>query len=133
MSTDSTRAAFTVHEVWDRPTRFLHWINAILSLFVIALGLLFMSRKALGIEGAEPKLAIMSAHATVGYCLAVGIGLRVLWGFFGNEHVRFRSVLPRAGTFAEALREGASIAGNRPYRHDPGHGALGRLSTTAML
>jgi Ni/Fe-hydrogenase 1 B-type cytochrome subunit len=47
--------------------------------------------------------------------------------------VRFGSVLPRASTFGEALREGVAIARNRPYRHDVGHGALGRLSTTAML
>jgi cytochrome b len=121
------------HAVWDRPTRVLHWVNALLSLLVIAFGLLFMFRKDLGIEGPEPKLSIMGAHAIVGYCLAVGIGLRLLWGFFGNAHVRYGSVLPRGSTFGEALREGAAIVRNRPYRHDAGHGALGRLSTTAML
>jgi Ni/Fe-hydrogenase 1 B-type cytochrome subunit len=118
-------------EVWDRPTRWLHWINALLSVVVVALGLLFMFRKEVGL--ADAKLSIMNAHAFVGYGLAVGIGIRLVWGFFGNEHVRYGSVLPRASTFGEALREGVAIAANRPYRHEAGHGALGRLSTTAML
>jgi Ni/Fe-hydrogenase 1 B-type cytochrome subunit len=125
--------ALAAHAVWDRPTRWLHWLNALLSLLVIGMGLLFMFRKDLRIEGAEAKLSIMSAHSVLGYCLAVGVGARIAWGFFGNVHVRFASVLPRAGTWREALREGAAIASNRPYRHDVGHGALGRLSTTAML
>jgi len=121
------------HPVWDRPTRVLHWVNALLSLLVVAMGLLFMFRKELRIEGAAPKLAIMEAHSIVGYALAVGIGARVLWGFFGNQHVRYRSVLPERKTLGEALREGRAILRREPYRHELGHGALGRLSTTAML
>jgi cytochrome b len=121
------------YEVWDRPTRVLHWTNALLAMLVVALGLLFMFRSNLAIDGKAAKVSIMSVHSVLGYCLALGVCARIVWGFGGNRHVRWPAVLPTRDTPKQALGEAAAIAAGRPFHHELGHGPLGRLSTTFML
>jgi len=125
--------ALRSYAVWDRPTRWLHWANALLAALVVAMGLLFMFRSNLGLDGKGAKVSIMSAHSLLGYCLALGVCTRIFWGFLGNRHVRWRSILPTASTPKAAMSEALAIVGDRPWQHELGHGPLGRLSTTFML
>ncbi len=129
----TTPTPLASYAVWDRPTRWLHWINALLALFVVGMGLLFMFMSDLHISGKDAKFSIMRTHVLLGYCLALGVCARIFWGFRGNRYVRWRSILPNAKTPQDALLEASAIVNNRPYRHDLGHGPLGRLSTTFML
>jgi len=130
---DRGAPAYVAHEVWDRPTRVLHWTNALLTFAVLAVGFFFMFRDHLAIEGRPSKIALKQFHTVFGYALLVGVAARFAWGFFGNRHVRWSAVLPRPSTVAPALHEALAIAKNRPYRHDLGHGHAGRLSTALLF
>lgn len=121
------------HAVWDRTTRILHWYNALCVIAVGAVGFFFQFRDLLDIEGRPSKIALKELHVTFGYALAAGISARLVWGFFGNQNVRYRSIFPGRGTLRAAFEEARALLTRRPYRHDLGHGALGKLSTTVML
>lgn len=45
------------YRVWDKPSRLFHWINALLVLSLIFVGLLMLFRKDLGINALEAKLS----------------------------------------------------------------------------
>ena len=124
---------YVSHEVWDAPTRVLHWLNAALFLAVAALGFLFMYRELLHVEGRPAKIAFKYVHSVAGLCLLGTFTARLVWGFFGNRFARFSSLLIRRDTLPAAHRELQELRspGGGPRRL--GHGPLGRLSATAMF
>lgn len=128
-TTEQTRS----YPVWDRPTRVLHWINAILLLGVAALGFLYMFREDLHIDGRPAKFALKYLHSVVGITLMFGFGARLLWAFRGNRFARFSSLRVRLDTPGAARREAAELASPGGGRKRLGHGPLGRLSATAMF
>lgn len=68
--------------VWDAPTRFFHWLTAIL--VAAAYATWYFDR--------------MAWHIRIGYALLALLSFRLLWGFFGSETARFGRFLvtPRA-------------------------------------
>lgn len=80
-------------DVWDWPTRVLHWVNALLviSLIVLILGVEWM--KDLGIEK-QLRRPVKEWHAWIGHIFLVTFSLRIIWGFVGNKYARFSDILP---------------------------------------
>ncbi len=80
-------------DVWDRQTRVLHWINAIL---VITLALLMVGRDGMEFLGAGKSLLtpIKRLHAYIGYVFVFTFALRVWWGFAGNTYARWSDIIP---------------------------------------
>ncbi len=97
--------------VWDLPTRLFHWLLAICvtgAYITIKLG------------GLWTDYHMLFGYATLGLIL-----FRIIWGFVGTEHARFRNFVrgPRAIV--------AYLRGQTPY--PAGHNPLGALSVVAML
>lgn len=117
-------------ELWDLPTRILHWLNATSVIGLLLTGFLFMYRRDLGLHGAEPEAMLQSLHSLIGYVLVTGLAARLLWGFFGNAFVRWsahlRPLAALEGFFAE-LR--AVLAGDEPGPH----GRLARSAITQVV
>ncbi|MBL7250606.1 cytochrome b/b6 domain-containing protein [Alloalcanivorax marinus] len=101
--------------VWDLPTRLFHW--TLVGLF----GFLWYSG---GGSSAE-----MDWHMLAGYALLALLLFRVLWGFWGSRHSRFRDFLTAP---AAAARYGLAFARGRApvYR---GHNPLGGWMVVVML
>lgn len=80
-------------DVWDWPTRVLHWLNALLviSLIVLILGVEWMEE--LGIEK-KLRRPVKEWHAWLGHVFMVTLFLRIIWGFIGNKYARFSDILP---------------------------------------
>lgn len=98
--------------VWDIPTRLFHWLLAA-SVGVAA---------ATGFLGGS---SVLVWHVSSGL-LAVGLVLaRIIWGFTGSTHARFRDFLPSVGDVMEHLRSDGA-------RH-LGHNPLGALMVVALL
>ena len=119
-------------KAWDLPVRIFHWVNFTTVIGLILFGLLMLYKKELGITSVEAKISLKTVHVIIGYVFVVNLALRILWGFIGNRHARWRTILPGRG-FMRSLRDyRASItAGNsRPYI---GHNPPGRLAVSALL
>jgi len=94
--------------IWDLPTRLFHWL--------FALGFLAAAFIALALG---EHSALFPYHALIGLTLAAMLLLRVIWGFVGSRHARFRDfVFPPAavlGYFRDALaRRDARSVGHNP-------------------
>jgi cytochrome b len=101
--------------VWDLPVRVFHW----------ALALLVISQLVTAALGGNA----MQVHAFGGYAILALVLFRILWGFFGGTHARFRDFV-RAP--AAVVRYAKSILGG-PHATHRGHNPLGGWSVLVML
>ncbi len=99
--------------VWDRFVRTFHW----------ALVLLFVTSYITGEE--EHWL-----HVYSGYAIATLVVLRILWGFTGSTHARFRDFVYAPGRVLEYLK--ALATGRKPARY-LGHNPAGGMMVLVML
>jgi len=93
--------------VWDPFVRLFHWATVIL--FAVSY-----------LTGDE----IMSVHVWSGYIIATLLILRVIWGFVGSEHARFRDFLYRPSSVLEYLTGLARRKSPRHIGHSPGGGVM---------
>lgn len=120
------------YAVWDRTTRWFHWINFLCVLGLIGAGLVILNAKGLGVSG-EGKIALKTVHAYIGYVFVINLIWRLIWGFLGNPYARWRAVVPfgkgygRAlGGYIRALRAGEPP----PYK---GHNPLARIMVSFLF
>jgi Ni/Fe-hydrogenase 1 B-type cytochrome subunit len=130
---DTKPETLIAHPVWDAPTRWFHWVNALLFGVLVLSGLLIQFMRDLHIEGGPAKIALKICHVVPGYLACINLFARWTWGFFGNHFVRWAQVLPNKASFADAWAEAKGLVGRRPTRAELGHGALGRLSSTWLF
>lgn len=130
-SADTTNSP-VAHKVWDRTTRWFHWINVLCVFGLAVLGLAILNEKAFGVS-AEGKVLLKTLHTYVGYVFAVNLTWRLIWAFVGNIYARWKAILPIERGFSQALvhyvRE--LRAGRAPSYL--GHNPLGRLMISLLL
>jgi Ni/Fe-hydrogenase 1 B-type cytochrome subunit len=121
-----------VHPVWDVSVRCFHWINVVSVLGLIAVGVAILNGKALGVTN-DGKILLKTVHVWIGYAFALNLLWRLVWGFVGGPHARWRAILPGGSGFATDLRRytGELVAG-RPRQY-LGHNPLGRIAVTLLL
>ncbi len=100
---------------WDVPVRIFHWL----------LVALFCAQLYSGKTGGNA----MAWHMYGGYAVLTLVLFRVLWGFAGGGHARFRDFV--AGP-AAALRFGRRLVSRAPA-HSIGHNPLGGWMVLAFL
>ncbi len=96
--------------VWDMVVRFTHWSVAAIVCYDL-------------IQDSGDKV-----HRTLGYIAAGLVLFRILWGFIGSEHARFRAWAPRPAAVLAYTR--ALINGSAP-RH-VSHTPLGAVAMLGM-
>lgn len=114
------------YKVWDKGTRVFHWVNAIIILAMIFLGILILNADAFGIKG-EGKVLLKTVHAYIGYLFCLNLLWRLVWAFTGNKYARWGQLLPLGKDYIQSLKDyiGSLTSGNP--RHYLGHNPLGRL------
>ena len=120
------------YRVWDVPTRLFHWINVLCVLTLAGLGLVILNAGALEISNAG-KILLKTLHVWAGYVFVLNLAVRLVWGFFGNHHARWRQMLPGGTGYLRRLRGYlASIAAGKPEAY-LGHNPLGRIAVAGLL
>jgi len=92
--------------VWDPLVRLFHW--SLVASFAIA----WLSEDA------------KALHQGAGYVVLALVAVRLIWGFVGSRHARFRDFVPRPQGLLAYLR---SLRGGHPRRylgHNPAGGAM---------
>jgi len=120
------------YKVWDLPTRLFHWVNFLSVIGLIAVGLLMMYKKDLGITSLDAKIGLKELHVTIGYVFAANLLWRIIWGFIGNRFARWSTILPGKGYGAELQSYKASLKAGDPQQF-LGHNPLGRLAVSVIL
>jgi len=93
--------------VWDPLVRMFHW--SLVGLFAFA----FLT----GDEWQTP-------HETAGYIIAGLVALRVIWGFIGSRHARFKSFVYRPSTVAGFVSDTLRMKARRYLGHNPAGGLM---------
>lgn len=120
------------YRVWDVPTRWFHWINALCVLALAVFGLVILNAGAFEIPNTG-KVLLKTLHVWVGYVFVVNILVRIGWGFFGNHHARWPQMLPGGKGYFQRLRSYvASMVAGKPESY-LGHNPLGRIAVAGLL
>lgn len=123
---------FKAYRVWDVSVRWFHWINFACVLGLIAVGLIILNDKALGVTN-DGKILLKTVHVYIGYVFAANLFWRLIWAFIGGPHARWRAILPGgSGYLREVGAYIADIRAGRPRQY-LGHNPLGRLAVTVLL
>ncbi len=102
-------------KVWDLPSRIAHWALAL---------------SILGSYGsAEFGWFSMQWHFYFGYAAITLVIFRVLWGFFGSEHARFRNFVRGPGAVWRYLKN----LSDKNSTESIGHSALGSWAVLVLL
>ncbi len=107
--------------IWDIPVRLFHWLLAgsFLGAFVIA-------------NTVDDESGLFVAHMWLGGVAAFMVLLRLVWGFVGSRHARFRSFDLRPAALAGYLRGALSGKGERRAGHNPAN-ALAAIAMFALV
>ncbi|SEL57956.1 Cytochrome b [Colwellia chukchiensis] len=114
--------------VYSRSIRLFHWLNVIVIMLLIALGLMILNSKLLGLSS-DGKVLLKTLHVCVGYVFALNLIFRLLLGFIGQPDARWRRVLPFTQGFVQQLIEFKQQK-NKAYK---GHNPAGKLMVFALL
>jgi cytochrome b len=96
-----------VVKVWDPFVRIFHW--TLVSLFVVAY---FTSEEW------------HDTHTFAGYSVAALISLRIIWGFIGSQHARFRDFIYSPSAIIGFLKDSVFMRAKRYIGHNPAGGAM---------
>ena len=120
------------YRVWDAPTRWFHWINALSVLGLMLVGILILFSGSLGVSPAG-RVTVKTIHVWLGYVMTLNLMWRFVWAFLGNRYARWRAVLPGGPGFPRALEAyvTAFLAGDP--RHYLGHNPAGRVAVAIIL
>ena len=92
------------YPVWDRTTRWFHWINALAIIGLVGVGLVILYAKTLGVS-TDGKILLKTIHVYIGYVFCLNLAWRIIWAFIGNKYARWKAILPGGKGFFTALRE----------------------------
>jgi len=129
-STDSEK--YTPFQVWDAPTRWFHWINALAVFGLIAVGLGLLYDDALGLS-ASGKVLLKQVHVSIGYVLTLNFIWRFVWAFLGNRYARWSAILPFGTGYWGKLRVYAHAFLTGEPQQYVGHNPAARIGVSLLL
>ncbi len=120
------------YRVWDATTRWFHWINVLCIIGLIAIGVVILNAKVLGLTN-DGKVTLKVVHVWIGYLFVVNLLWRFIWAFIGNHYARWREIIPGGDGYWRSLRSYvASLASGQPQQY-LGHNPLARLSVFVLF
>jgi len=120
------------YSVWDRTTRWFHWINVICVLGLLAVGLVIFNNKVLGVSG-DGKILLKTIHVYIGYVFAVNLIWRLIWGFVGNKYARWKAILPIGKGYWCSVKAYLSGAKSGDAPQYLGHNPVGKLMVALLF
>ena len=120
------------YKVWDRSTRWFHWINVICVISLIFVGTAIFNGKAIGVSG-DGKILLKTIHVYIGYLFVFNLIWRLICGFIGNKYAKWINIFPITRNYWQSLKDykTASQSGKTPTYL--GHNPIGKLMVTLLI
>ena len=123
---------FKVYVIWDSGVRWFHWMNVLCVIGLIAIGVVILNAKLLGIS-IEGKILLKTVHVWIGYVFALNLLWRIVWAFVGGAYSRWSAFLPFRKGYVKETRDYISDLSGGHQRQYLGHNPLGRLAVTLLI
>jgi len=120
------------YSVWDRTTRWFHWINVVCVIGLTCFGLAILNAKLFGVS-ADGKILLKTLHSYVGYLFAINVAWRMLWAFIGTVNARWKAILPMGPDYIGVLKRYVRGLKKGDAPGYLGHNPLGRLVVTLLF
>ncbi len=120
------------YPVWDRTTRWFHWINVLAIIGLIGVGLVILNAKTLGIS-TDGKILLKTIHVYIGYVFCLNLAWRIIWAFMGNKYARWKMILPGGKGFFTALRDYKAGFRSGKIKYYQGHNPAAKLMITLLF
>ena len=120
------------YRVWDAPTRWFHWINVLCVIGLIAIGVVILNAKVLGITN-DGKVLLKEIHVWIGYVFVINLLWRFIWAFIGNRYARWREMVPGGTGYWRSLKSYVSSLGTGRPQQFLGHNPLARISVAVLF
>jgi Ni/Fe-hydrogenase 1 B-type cytochrome subunit len=127
-----TQVDLQSYPVWDRPTRWFHWINFVCVVALAAIGTAILFDKELGVTDAG-KTLLKTTHVLIGYVFAINLGWRIVWAFIGNRHANWSAILPFGKGYGTELKSYLRALIRGDANAYLGHNPVARLMVSALL
>ncbi len=131
-NTDTLSSTLKEYPVWDRTTRWFHWINTLAIIGLIGVGLVILNAKTLGIS-TDGKILLKTIHVYIGYVFCLNLAWRIIWAFVGNKYARWKAILPVGKGFFTALREYKASFISGKIKYYQGHNPAAKLMITLLF
>jgi cytochrome b len=121
-----------VYPVWDRTTRWFHWINFLCVIALAAVGLAILYEKELQLAS-DAKILLKTTHVWIGYVFVLNLCWRLVWACIGNPYARWAALLPVGAGYLRGLGVYLrATAGGTPPLYK-GRSPASRLAATVLL
>lgn len=129
---ESLKNELKYYSVWDRTTRLFHWINVVCIVGLIAVGVVILNNKLLGVSG-DGKILLKTIHVYIAYVFSLNLIWRLIWGFIGNKFARWKAILPLGKAYWCSVREylAGAKAGQTPQYI--GHNPIAKLMVVFLF
>jgi len=131
-SKDSAMPDLKKYFVWDRNVRWFHWINVLCMLGLVAVGVVILNAKALGVPN-DGKILLKTTHVCIGYVFTLNLFWRLIWAFIGGPHARWRAILPGGRGYVGEVRSYITDLRTGQAHQYLGHNPLGRIALSFLL
>jgi Ni/Fe-hydrogenase 1 B-type cytochrome subunit len=117
---------------WDRNVRWFHWINVLCLLGLVAVGVVILNAKALGVPN-DGKILLKTSHVWIGYVFTLNLLWRLIWAFVGGTNARWRAILPGGRGYVNEFNNYITgLRNDQPHQY-LGHNPMGRIAITFLL
>jgi cytochrome b len=120
------------YRVWDAPTRWFHWVNALSVIALVIVGYLILNGRLLEIPRTG-SLKLKVLHTWIGYVFVINLLIRLAWSFLGNRYARWGAILPGGRGYLSATWSYVKAFFTQHPQHYLGHNPIGRLSVAVMF
>ena len=131
MRSTTSPGQYQVYTVWDAPTRWFHWINALTVIGLIIAGIILLNDDTL--LSPSGKVVLKEVHVALGYVMILNLLWRFVWAFLGNRYARWSAILPGGPGYWRALRGYAAAFLAGEPQHYIGHNPAARIGITLLL
>lgn len=100
---NNQNSTLTEYPVWDRSVRIFHWLNVLCMMGLIAIGVVILNNKILGIS-TDGKVLLKTWHVYFGYVFVINLVWRLIWAFIGSHYARWKNLLPIGSEYKKQLQ-----------------------------
>ena len=123
---------FKSYRVWDSSIRWFHWLNVLCILGLVAIGVVILNAKVLGVS-TDGKILLKTVHVWVGYLFALNVFWRFIYAFIGGPYAKWSAILPFGRGYSTDLKGFIADKKTGVSRQYIGHNPVGRLAVTLIL